>query len=167
MAQMASDRDLLFGILAPQMDFISRDALIAASGPGSRCCTGWRATAPPRRWRRSRGRGGPGGAGPGRLPARTHPGAELAEVYGAPALAREGVGRNAEALMPYRRACELGEAPSRANPEDPRSGHELARSLVDRGIAGPRPADRPKRRWLTTGRRSCSRRSGTPTRRSS
>ena len=30
MAQSAADRNLLFGILALQMDFITRDALIAA-----------------------------------------------------------------------------------------------------------------------------------------
>src|SRR5262249_35564205 len=42
MSQAAADRNLLFGILALQMDFIRRDALIAAMNAwvvGAGCCT--------------------------------------------------------------------------------------------------------------------------------
>ena len=37
-SQVATDRNLLFGILALQMDFISRDALITAMNAGIDAC---------------------------------------------------------------------------------------------------------------------------------
>ena len=57
-----------------------------------------------------------------------------AEIYGALASVLNQAGRLDEALAAYRRACDLGEALFRANPEDPETGHELARNLGNLGV---------------------------------
>ena len=55
--------------------------------------------------------------------------AVLADANGAMALILEAAGRRDEALAAYTRACELGEALFRANPENPTTSHELALTL--------------------------------------
>jgi eukaryotic-like serine/threonine-protein kinase len=70
------------------------------------------------------------GAGPGSEDLQP----ALAEVYSMLALALEDVDRREEALLTYKRACEVGEALFRVNREDPNIGHELARILGNMGI---------------------------------
>ncbi|QDV39255.1 serine/threonine-protein kinase [Tautonia plasticadhaerens] len=59
---------------------------------------------------------------------------DLADLYGALAIALGAAGRGEEERTAYERARDLGEALFRANPEDADIGHELARNLGNMGI---------------------------------
>ena len=57
----------------------------------------------------------------------------LLEIYGTRAMILGDSGRSDEALAAYEQAREFGEELFRARPEDPRTSHELARTLGNRG----------------------------------
>ena len=75
-------------------------------------------------WRRSSGCGRISRATLGSDPRSENLRPVLADTYGALALILEDAGRRDEARAAYRRSCQIGEALFRANPEDPKTGHD-------------------------------------------
>ena len=143
MAEVNADRNLLFGILALQMDFIGRDALIAAmhawvldkAKPLGRILR--RAAGPGRR--RARPAGGAGRRAPGSSTAATPSRAWRPSARSAPVRERPGADRRPRPRRP--RLARVAVGRHRDAGDDPEATADLRRRHADRRrLAVPHPA---------------------------